>query len=334
MSKYSIILPVRNGGNYLKQCVQSILSQTYSDFSLHVLDNCSTDGSKEWIESLNDERIIIIPSQKSLTIEENWSRVVTTPKNEFITLIGHDDLLHQNYLMVMDALISKFPDASLYQTHFNLINNQGKEIRKCKPMAQEETAPEFLISVFQNTLDLFGTGYMMHSKDYDRIGGIPAYPNLLFADFELWTELTRLSYKVTSAEECFSYRVHQSATKISADMKMQQAFARFIFYLKKIEDEDWTIHEAIRENVLQFLYTYCKGLSHRLMRTPLSKREGLNVQDFISNCEKYADLLVPDNNFHPYSIPSIAAAKIIDSNGATRNLFLWFKKLFPKPILK
>jgi hypothetical protein len=115
---------------------------------------------------------------------------------------------------------------------------------------------------------------------------------------------------------------------------MQQAFSRFISYLKEIEDQDEKLRNAIQENVIQFLYQYCKGLSHRLMRTPFSKRQGLNVKRFVDDCKGYADLLVPGNNFNPDSVKSVRAAKIIDSNQLTRNLFLWFKKLYPKPVLK
>ncbi|MGZ3847214.1 MAG: glycosyltransferase [Flavisolibacter sp.] len=334
VKKYSIILPVRNGGEYLKQCVQSILSQTYEDFNLHILDNCSNDGSREWIDSLNDGRVIVITSDNDLSIEESWGRIKSIRKNEFITLIGHDDLLYPDYLKTMDDLIGRYPEASLYQTHFNLINRGGLEIRKCKPMPEKETAADFLASVFQNQVDLFGTGYMMRSKDYDRLGGIPAYPNLLFADFELWTELTRRQYKVTSPKECFSYRIHQSTTKVSPDVKMQEAFAMFISYLKKLEEEDLQLRDVIRKNVVQFLYQYSKGLSHRLMRTPLGKRNGLSVKKFVRNCKDYADLLVPDNEFNPTSVASIKVALVIDSNTVTRNLFLWFKKLYPKPVLK
>lgn len=334
MNKYSIILPVRNGGAYFRQCVESILSQSYRDFNLHVLDNCSTDGSLEWIRSVRDDRIVIIESGNPLTIEESWHRIVDMEKNEYITLIGHDDLLHENYLSVMDHLIASFPDASLFQTHFNIIDEEGKEIKKCKPMAQTENAGQFLQSVFTNRFDVFGTGFMMRSRDYDSVGGIPLYPNLLFADFELWTRLTGLSYKATASEECFSYRLHLSTTKVSPDIKMHQAFSRFINYLSVVKSEDAEIDRVIRQFGLQFLYTYCKGLSHRLIRTPLKRRQGLTVRSFVRSCKEYADRLVPGNNFDPDSVKSIRAAEFIDSNGLTRNLFLLFKKFYPKPVLK
>lgn len=333
-NKYSIILPVRNGGKHFKECVRSILSQSYRNFNLHILDNYSTDGSSEWVISLKDDRIILIYSKESLTIEESWKRIVSINKNEFITLIGHDDLLHKNYLAVMDQLISTYPDAKLYQTHFNIIDENGNEVRKCKPMKEREDASQFLESLLSNNFDVFGTGYMMRSKDYDEVGGIPLYSNLLFADFELWIQLTRLSYKATSLQECFSYRLHQSATKSSPDVKMHEAFSRFIHYLKKIKEEDSNLNEVIRQYGITFLYKYCQGLSHRLIRTPLSKRDKLDVRSFINKCKEYANSLVPENDFDPDSVPSIRLAKFIDSNSLTREIFLWFKKLYPKPILK
>src|SRR5579872_3781791 len=94
VAKYSIILPVRNGGHYVKACVGSILAQTFVDFELLVLDNCSTDGTTEWLSTLKDPRIMIFPAEKPLTIEENWGRITRIPKKEFITLIGHDDILY------------------------------------------------------------------------------------------------------------------------------------------------------------------------------------------------------------------------------------------------
>src|SRR5436853_206744 len=129
MASFSIILPVRNGGEYVKECVQSILQQTHSNFNLIVLDNNSTDGTVEWITSLNENRIIVYRSERSLTIEENWGRIKEVPKNEFMTMIGHDDLLYPHYLQEMDTLIAKHPQASLYQAHFAFIDASGAFMR-------------------------------------------------------------------------------------------------------------------------------------------------------------------------------------------------------------
>lgn len=334
MSKYSIILPVRNGGAYLKECINSILNQTLPDFKLQVLDNCSTDGSREWIESLGDQRITIYPADRPLTIEENWSRITTIPKNEFITLIGHDDILFPNYLQTMDLLIAKHPDATLYQAHFSYIDSNGNLIRNCKPMDEVQSAAEFLSFFLANQIDTMGTGFMMRSRDYDACGGIPPrYPNLLFADFELFINLSKPGYKATSHEPAFSFRIHQSTTTTSSDLKFHESFAIFIDYIYSLK-KDPEFDAVIKRYALDFLNLYCKGLSHRLLRTPMSKRQGKSVEYFISLTKSYADKLVPGNNFDPEKQFSVKFARQIDNNPVSRALFLLFKKVRTKPVLE
>jgi glycosyltransferase involved in cell wall biosynthesis len=331
-TKYSIILPVRNGGHYVKECVASILAQSLSDFELLVLDNCSTDGTPEWLRSLTDPRIKLYPAEKPLSIEENWGRIVGIPKNEFITMIGHDDILDPHYLATMDRHIALHPEASLYQAHFRYIDAKGAFIRRCKPMDERQSAREFLSLFMANMFDNMGTGYMMRAADYDAAGGIPPYPNLLFADFELWIQLSRPGYKATAFEECFAFRLHQSMTTTSSDLKYRYAFERFIDYLEKLNGEDAGLQEAIRRYAVIFIDNYCKGLSHRLLRTPLAKREGLRVEDLVARCQSYADRLVPGNDFAPYRLFSMRLAKTIDRYWLTRSLFLAFKKLYSRPL--
>jgi glycosyltransferase involved in cell wall biosynthesis len=319
--KYSIILPVRNGGHYIKKCVASILSQTRQDYNLIVLENCSTDGTAEWLRNINNPKISVIEAPRSLSIEENWQRITGIKKNKFITLIGHDDLLDHHYLEVMDTLIAQHPTATLYQAHFRFIDSEGKFIRPCKPMQEKESAVAFLSSVLQNRFDLFGTGFMLRSEDYDREGGIPFYPNLLFADFQLWMEVTKKGYKATAEKESFSYRLHHSTTKSSSDLKMQEAFGQFIAYLQSIQQQSPEIDEAIKKYFIGFLGAYSKGLSHRLIRTPVKERRGLTVDKFLQQSRSYADQLVPENNYDPYAIKSVKLAALIDRNLLLNRLY-------------
>lgn len=335
MSKFSVILPVRNGGEYVKECVHSILSQTLNDFNLIIIDNCSTDATLHWIKSLNDERINIYPSTIPLSIEDNWGRITAIPKNEYITLIGHDDLLKLDYLQVMDALINKFPDASLYHTHFTYIDAKGKNIRNCKRMKEKETAPEFLQSILQNKIDIVGTGFMMRAKDYDELGGIStAYPNLLFADFELWLNLTAKNYKATSITESFYFRLHQSTTSVSSDVKYLQAFEKFIYFLNTLKSKGIAYQNAIAQYADIFIMQYCKSLSHRILRTPKEKRENISVNTVLQKAKEYSILLTGNKNFNPLSNFTVVLAKMIDRNYIISRIFILFKKVYKKPLLK
>jgi glycosyltransferase involved in cell wall biosynthesis len=331
MAKYSIILPVRNGGHYVKQCINSILEQTLTDFNLHVLDNQSADGTVDWVKTLEDPRIILKTSDISLTIEQSWARILGIEKNEFITLIGHDDFLDKDYLATMDALIDKYPDASLYQTHFRFIDAQGDLIRKCKPMVEIQSAPEFLASFLQDDIDIMGTGFMMRARDYDEAGGLPDYPSLLFADFELWLKLTEKGYIATAPEECFAFRRHLSTTTTSADSKMQQAFSRWVNYLVSLRNNPG-YKEVIDLYAAHYMRILIRGLAHRTLRTPLAKRNGITVAGFLEESKLLIERLLPGTPFNPEDQLNIRMAKWIDGNPLTRSAFLAFKRIYHKPL--
>lgn len=331
MPTFSVILPVRNGGQYVKECVNSILGQTHPHFNLLVLDNDSTDGTLEWIRSIQDDRIVIYPSNETLSIEKNWARIANVPKNEFMTCIGHDDVLMPGYLEEMIRLIGQYPDASLYQTHFNFIDARGERIRPCYPVEEVQQPAEFLSSLLKMKIDVNGTGFMVRSADYDRMGGIPPYPNLLFADFHLWLEMARISYKVTSPFNGFSYRLHQSMTTSSTDERYRLAFDSLMDYLDTLK-KDPACCKVINEDLGLFLRFYCRSFSHRLLRTPLAVRQKQTVKEWVAHCDELAARLIDDNALMPSKQGSVTLAGLIDSNAFTRRLFLLFKKLYPKPV--
>jgi len=333
MNNYSIILPVRNGGEHVKECVKSILSQTYTQFNLLVLDNDSSDGTAEWITLLKDERIIIYPADKSLGIEDNWARIKDISKNEFITLIGHDDILQPDYLTVMDRLITKYPGASLYQAHFNYIDSCGKVTRPCKAMPEKQEPAEVLANFISGKTDIIGTGFMMRSKDYDELGGIPAYPSLLFADFELWINLAKKGFLAVAPENVFAFRVHQSTTTLSSDTIMLKAFEQFINFLYRLKAADTEMEKVITTNANALLDFYCQGFTSRLLRTSMRKRNRQKVKSVINKFKEFAQQLHPATDFKPLKNFTVRMALYIDSNSLTREIFLLFKRIYSKPFI-
>jgi len=324
--KFSIILPVKNGGDYLRECINSILAQSIPDFNLLILENYSTDGTTDYLSSLDDKRIGIFPAQSPLTMESNWKRIAAIDKNEFITIIGHDDTLHPEYLATMEALIAKHPDASLYQSHFQYIDAKGDLIRPCKPMEEVQNAAGFLECQMKRTLDSMGTGYMMRSSDYDALGGIPyRYPNLIFADYELWVRLIMKSYKATAREECFSYRLHENISKLTNGEAYKQAFGEYMLFLNDVKEQDIDIASTIDRYGKEMLLYFCQSLSHRLLKTNKIIRK-TSISAFINECRHYAELLIPGQSFSPLLKPGILTADLLD-NTVGLKLFGLYKKL-------
>ena len=259
MTKFSIFLPVRNGWPYVQECVESILRQTYPHFELNVLDNQSSDNTMSWLKSLTDSRVRLWTSSSALSIEDSWARIKGVDKQEFMTLIGHDDILDTGFLAATKALIDSHPDAALYCTGSRLINSEGKTIRNCRPAPDRETAAQYLTARFTFQRDIFGTGYVMRSADYDRVGGIPGFEKLFFADDALWLSLLLGSYKASDPAEHFAVRIHPKSesaslpTAWSAILRGLSQFTEFLHRYIEMDDASRSVTVALES---EFLLAY------------------------------------------------------------------------------
>jgi glycosyltransferase involved in cell wall biosynthesis len=253
--QFLIVLPVRNGGAYLKACVASILAQVHEHFRLVVLENASTDDTPSWLRQLRDPRISVWESTTPLEIENNWARILQLDlSEEFLTIIGHDDMLHPGHLSQMSALIDAHPDAGLYQSHFRLIDKAGRRLRSCLPMPARESADGFLAARLRLRRDSHGTGYVFRASDYVRVGGIPLYKKLIFADDALWLSLMRGSYKATVSREMFSYRLHPGGTSHSPDWRSTlDALACYLDYLKSYGQSDRGVQSALQNGLADYM---------------------------------------------------------------------------------
>lgn len=217
MVRYAIFLPVRNGTRYLAQAIKSVVAQDRDDWILVILDNASTDGSADLASAFGHPRIQVRRSERSLTIYQSWHRVFTllaegVIQAEFATTIGHDDLLKPGFIASINRLIEEEPAATLYQTHYDMIDEQGSLIRPCRPIPGAETASDFVTARLWGLRDSVGTGYVYRPRDYVRTAGIPDLPDLLYADDLLFARLARLNFKAASRDNQCSYRLHGAST--------------------------------------------------------------------------------------------------------------------------
>ena len=243
-AKYSIFLPVRNGQPYVAKAIESVLAQRFSDFVLIILENKSMDDTLSIVRSYDDSRIAVIEAPRPLSIYENWRRIYDlinsgAVQSEFSTTLGHDDIFYPEFLTTIDGLVSRHPDASLYQTHFNLIEKTGKIKRPCKPIPIKESHKDFFLARCWGNRDSFGTGYVFKTRDYVKVDGIADYPLLLWSDDLLVIRLTKLSYKVCAGQSVFAYRMYNRSASgtISVNKFAAQAEAAHR-YLAEIERSD------------------------------------------------------------------------------------------------
>ena len=267
-----------------------------------------------------------------MDILQNWGRIKDLHKKEYMTILGYDDILSKGFLSCINNSINTNPDASLYHTHFNYINSNSEAIKKCQSLPTQMTASDYLEYTLKESIDIMATGYVFRSKDYDAIGGIPtSYPNLIYADAQLWIELSKKSHLVIDPSIQFSFRIHSSVTKTSKDKILLDAFILFLDYLKGLKQESANFELAIQSNLTAFAESTTKAMAHRLLRTPKMNRQGLTI-DKVTNeiAGKCKQMEVP---YSPFKIKSIQIARFIETTPLLNELFLIFKKIYKKPVL-
>ncbi|MCG6155267.1 glycosyltransferase family 2 protein [Rubinisphaera margarita] len=128
--RVSIGLPVYNAANYLDECLQSMLSQTFEDFELIISDNASTDETerlcRSWQEK--DERIRYIRQPENVGAVRNHNLLVDYAQGEYFKWIGHDDVYDERWLEQCVQLLDSEPDVGWCQCRVLHIDEAGTVI--------------------------------------------------------------------------------------------------------------------------------------------------------------------------------------------------------------
>src|ERR1700730_2438621 len=106
--KVSFIVPCFKIAHLLAECVSSILSQTYDDFEIIIMDDCSPDNTGDVAQSFTDQRVKYVRNEINLGHLRNYNEGIRRSRGEYIWLISADDRLRtpyvlQRYVNLMDA---------------------------------------------------------------------------------------------------------------------------------------------------------------------------------------------------------------------------------------
>lgn len=114
---FSIIIPLYNKGDHIKNTLKSVFNQTFIDFEVIIINDGSTDNSLEVVTSFKDNRLNIIHTQnKGVSSARNLG--ISNAKANYIAFLDADDLWYPDHLINLKSLIDKYPHCGLYATAY------------------------------------------------------------------------------------------------------------------------------------------------------------------------------------------------------------------------
>ncbi len=191
MPLFSVILPVYNGGKYLKEAVESVLVQDHHDFEFIVLDDCSSDGSYEYLQTISDQRFTLMRNDRNRGLFYNLNKLVEASSGELVKLWSQDDIMYPHCLSRMKEIHEKYPQVGFSYSQRDIIDENGTVSTR----QVVDNTPE-LISTDLHALISFFTGSIagnianvcISKKALVKVG--PFREDMkISADFDMWVRL-------------------------------------------------------------------------------------------------------------------------------------------------
>lgn len=119
--KISVTIPAYNGEAYISEAIQSALNQSFRDFELLVVDDCSTDKTLEIARSFSDPRLRVTRNDEQKGLPGNWNRCLSLSRGELICIFHQDDVMLPENLERKVRLLSSDPGVGLVHSSADMI---------------------------------------------------------------------------------------------------------------------------------------------------------------------------------------------------------------------
>ena len=206
MAKISVLMPVYNGEKYLKESLESILLQTFSDFEFIIINDGSTDKSKDIIEEYKnrDNRIILINNPSNLGITKSLNIGLKHCTGKYIARMDADDISLPQRLQIQYDYMEKHPSVGVVGSQMSIIK-EGKEIKEIN---------DYIVPTEHNAivLNLLIGKAIAHPTAFIRLSILKnkQYNEKLNSsqDLELWLSLISNNTFANLNEKLVQYRDH------------------------------------------------------------------------------------------------------------------------------
>jgi glycosyltransferase involved in cell wall biosynthesis len=259
----SIVLPTYNGAAYLRETIDSCLAQTYSNWELIVVDDCSSDATPEIIASYTavDPRIRSIRHERNRRLPAALNTGHAAARGTYLTWISDDNRYLPPAIEEMAHFLEEHPTVGVVYADCVLIDEAGQYLQDWPAQPASRIA-------YMNSLRAC---FLYRKSLYDAVGGYDA-EQFLAEDWEFWLRASRQFELVPLHKILYEYRWHdQSLTKAAkrSDVRdsIERALRRHLPHLRHSSRQDlargWTVCAANavrRGDLIQATTAYARAL--------------------------------------------------------------------------
>lgn len=224
LSLVSVVMPVYNSEKYLREAIDSVLSQSYKNIELIIVDDGSTDSGRDIVLSYTDSRIRLLQNEKNSGIVFSRNKGLEAAGGEFVATLDSDDIALPDRIAKQVIFLEANPDYGLCGTFYHTIDSNGKLLKKINfPTSDQDIQTHLTIgNCFCNST------MMLRSKLAKELKYREKYD--IVEDYELWYRISKTAKVANLPFYGTHYRVHGNNISVA---KMNDMFA----LVKKINEQ-------------------------------------------------------------------------------------------------
>ncbi len=207
----SVLMPVYKTAPYLREAMGSMLSQTFADFELIVLDDCSPDNAEEILDAYDDPRIVRYKGEKNAGLSNVLNVGIGMARGKYIARMDSDDISLPNRLQIQVDCLEKHSEIDLVSVGMQLFGT------KESVWIREQNPEKVKIEALFHSPVLHASS--MWRKDSFEQHGLRFHQEMVPAeDYDLWTRAMLKGLKLVNLPEVlYEYRIHEAQATVQTD---------------------------------------------------------------------------------------------------------------------
>ena len=238
--KISVVMSAYKADKYLRECIESILNQTFTDFEFVIVNDCSTDKTSEILNfySDKDSRIKIINNTKNIGLTKSLNIALKESKGEYIARMDADDICMPERFQKQFDFLESNKDHVLVGSWMKIINENGEEIDEWESEVNNEKIKEKLIryNPLSHSSIMIRTSLLIEEGGYNEKWRYAQ-------DYELYFRLARLG-KFANLPECLLKSRH-SKKSITSSKNTAQSLCALRARWSGIKSGDYSLGNII-----------------------------------------------------------------------------------------
>lgn len=247
MPLISVVMPLYNAEKFIEKAVKSVEKQSYRNFEIIIIDDCSSDNSLKIALELaeENENIKVLTNESNMGVSKTRNRGIKEAKGEYIALLDSDDVWNEDKLEKQVSLLLN-NDAQIAYCSYGFINENDQQIKKPFIVPERTNFNKMLIKSVISCSTALIKADLLKENPFD--------PNYYHEDYVLWMQLLKNGAKAVGDSSVLAY--YRQVTGSRSSNKKNAALHRWKIYRE-------VLNLSLFKSIFAFMgYMFCAVIKY------------------------------------------------------------------------